>query len=254
VSDCAKVKAKLGIACAGGGITLPSPAVFSWSPAAELTASGQTAGELDVQPSTGAHGAPSVLLSAANARPVLCFSPLSPAKLTITIGARTYQQPFSGFSPCDGIAATIGSRGTRPPSFELDSIDGLTLTASAPAGALQGFTGQITLTPGQTSVLGSPTVVALRAAGADRVTGTFQVTGGQSLTVTSPAVASVMTGGGELILSEWDRETAVFGPLLGGFVTALVVTPLVASLGVVMDALKRGPGRRRRGRPEGGLP
>lgn len=253
-SDCGRLKAELGIGCGPDGITLPSPAEFSWSPPAELTASGQTAAELDIEPSTGAHGAQSVILSATNASPVLCLSPLGQAKLTITVGAHKYQQPFSGFTPCDGIAATIGAPGTMPPSFELDTIDGLTLTASAPTGTLQGFTGQIMLTPGGTSVQGSPTVVALRAAGADRLTSTLQVTGSQTLTVTSPAVASVMTGNGQLVLSEWDRETVVFGPLLGGWVTALVVTPLGVALGVVMNVLKRGPGRRRRGRRTGGPP
>jgi hypothetical protein len=74
------------------------------------------------------------------------------------------------------------------------------------------------------------------------------MTGSQTLTVTSPAAASVMTGDGELVPSEWARETVVFGPLLGGFVTALVVAPLGVALGVLTDTLKRWPGPRRPGR------
>ena len=143
--------------------------------------------------------------------------------------------------------ATIGPPGTLPPSFELDAINGLTLTASASTGTLQGFTGQIMLKPGGTSVQGSPTVVSLRSATADGLTTVLSLmTGSQALTVNSPAAASVMTGGGELVPSEWARETVVFGPLLGGLVTALVVAPLGVALGVLTDALKRWPGPRRR--------
>ena len=253
VSSCPAVTAKLGVPCGTGGITLPSPAIFSWSPAQELSVSGQTTAGLQIEPSTGAHGAPSVTVSAMSGHPVLCLSPLGPAKLTIAVGGHRYTQPFPGFAACDGVTATIGSPGTLPPSFELDAIDGLTLTAAASTATLQGFTGQIMLKPGGTSVQGSPTVVSLRSAGAGRLTATLSaMTGSQALTVTSPAAASVMTGDGELVPSEWARETAVFGPLLAGLVTALVVAPLGVALGVLTDTLKRWPGPRRRGRKEAG--
>jgi len=163
------------------------------------------------------------------------------------VGGHAYTQPFRGFTACNGVIATIGPPGTLPPSFELDAINGLTLTASASTGTLQGFTGQIMLKPGGTSVQGSPTVVSLRSATADGLTTVLSLmTGSQALTVNSPAAASVMTGGGELVPSEWARETVVFGPLLGGLVTALVVAPLGVALGVLTDALKRWPGPRRR--------
>ena len=52
-SNCPEVTAKLDVSCGAGGITLKSPATFSWSPAQELSASGQTAAGLQVDPSTG---------------------------------------------------------------------------------------------------------------------------------------------------------------------------------------------------------
>jgi len=250
VSRCPEVTARLGGTCGVGGLlSLPSPVEFSWSTPQELTTGSQTASMLSLQPSTGAHGTQSLIVSVTTStRPALCLSPLSGATLTITVGQRHYTQGFPGFTLCDGMAAVVGSKGSAPPAFELADIAGLTLQASADAGTLQGLTGQITLTPGGTSVQGNATV-SLRSRAAAGLSAMLDITpGSQSLTVTSTAAASVMTSAGQLVPSEWSRETVVFGPLLGGLVTALVVTPLGVSLGVLTDAVKRWPVPRRRGR------
>jgi hypothetical protein len=250
VSRCPAVTAKLGVACGGSGLLLPPSVEFSWSPPQLLSTGQEMASVLDITPSpSGAHSTPSVIVSLTTSnRPTLCLSSVNRSTLTITVGQRHYMQVFSGFMPCDGVAAVMGSRGSNPSSFEFDTIDGLTVDASSRTGTLQGFTSQITLTPGGTSVQGSGTAVSLRSAAAGLSATLGDKPGSQSLTVTSTAAASVMTGAGELVPSEWARETVVFGPLLGGFVTALVVTPLGVSLGVLTDALKRWPGPRRRGR------
>jgi hypothetical protein len=58
------------------------------------------------------------------------------------------------------------------------------------------------------------------------------------------AATSVTTASGQLVPSQWSREAVVYGPLLGGFVTAFVVAPLGVSVGVLTDALKRWRGPR----------
>jgi hypothetical protein len=251
VSRCPKVTAKLGVKCGAGGITLPSPAEFSWSTPQELTSpnGSQTAATLSVEPSTGAGGAPGVIMSVTSAHPVLCLSAQGRAMLTISVGLRQYTQPFSGFTPCDGIVAVVGSAGSTPPAFKLDDVDGLSLTASAPAGTLQGLTGQVMLHPGGNSVQASPTVVSGTALAA-----AFNFEPGSQDLMVAARTASVMTGGSQLVPSEWSRETIVFGPLLGVAVTALVGTPLGVSLGVLMAALKRRLGPPRRSQEEGSSP
>jgi hypothetical protein len=245
-SRCPMVTAKLGVACGTSGISLPSPAEFSWSIPQLLFVGSETAAELDIQTSTGARGVPSVIVSVTKAHPELCFSPQTAAVLTITVGNRTYKQPFHGFAQCNGIVATFGSPGTMPPALELDGINGLKLHASAPDGTLSQFSGQITLTGWETSVQGSATLVTLRSAGAAKLSAMLNVApGSQSLTVGPTATASVMTGAGQLIPSVWARESDVFVPVFGVLVTAAVGTPLGTSLKVLMNRFERGPGPRR---------
>jgi hypothetical protein len=247
VTQCAKVLARLRVACGAGGLlTLPSPTEFSWSTAQELYGQGglQTASELDLEPSTGAHGAQSVTIAMTDAHPVLCLSPTGQAKLTIATGGHSYTAAFTRFTACDGIAVVIGSAGGTPPVLELGGIDGAKLTGSAPAGTLQDFTGQVMLTPGGTSVPGSATPVSLEAAGHGLSASLDVKPGSQTLSVTAHAATSVTTADGQLVPSEWSREAVVFGPLLGAFVTAFVVAPLGVSVGVLTAALKRWRGPR----------
>jgi hypothetical protein len=193
--------------------------------------------------------------------PSICFvSPLNPSTLTITIGLRRFIYHFGGnqIVPCaQGISALIGSPGTGlPPAFEFDGINALTVSARGPAGTLQGFAGQIALDPGGTTVLGSSAVVSLRSTEASPLATSLNIApGSQSLTIASTATTSVITSSGQLVPSEWARQSDVLIPLLGGFVTALVVAPLGVSLQVLMDALKRWQGPlprrdRRRGKKE----
>jgi hypothetical protein len=257
VTQCGAVIAQLDVPCGPQGISLPSPAEFSWSTAQTLSSQGndETAAELDLEPSAGAHGSQSLVMSVTNAVPTLCFAVLTRATLTITVGRHHYVQGFPGFTTCSGLAAMVSSPGPAAPSLELTGLDGLTVTASTPTATLQGFTSQITLNPGGMSVQGAATVVALGSAGGS-LSATLQVApGSPALTMQTQPATSVMANGSQLVPSEWNRETVVFGPLLGGFVTVLVVTPLGLSLGVLTDALKRWPGPRRKDRgrgPEGG--
>jgi hypothetical protein len=247
ISQCGTVLAKLRVKCGAAGLlTLPSPTKFSWSTAQELYSQGglQMASELKLEPSTGAHGAQSVTMEMTDARPVLCLFPTGRAKLTIAAGGHSYTDPFTRFTACDGITAVIGSGEGTPPVLELGGIDGVKLTGSAPRGTLQGFTGQVMLTPGGTSVPGSATAVSLKAAGKGLGASLDVKPGSQTLSVTANAATSVTTADGQLVPSEWSRETVVFGPLLGAFVTAFVVAPLGVSVGVLTDSLKRWRGPR----------
>jgi hypothetical protein len=272
VTQCGMVLAKLHVACGAGGVlTLSSPTRFSWSTAQELDSEGglQAASELNLEPSTGAHGAQSVTMVLTDAHPVLCMFPSGRARLTIAAGGHSYTAPFTKFTACDGITVVIGTAGGTPPALELGGLNGVRLTGLAPTGTLQGFTGQVMLTPGGTSVPGSATAVSLKAAGQGLRASLDVTPGSQALSVTAPAATSVTTSEGQLVPSEWSREAVVFGPLLGGFVTAFVVAPLGISVGVLTDALKRWRGPRwlrrkaeereegggaggRRGRGEGG--
>jgi hypothetical protein len=247
VTQCAEVLAQLRVACGAGGLlTLSSPTEFSWSTAQELYGQGglQTASELDLEPSTGPHGAQSVTMAMTDAHPVLCLSPTGRAKLTIVAGGHRYTAVFTRFTACDGITVVIGSPGGTPPALQLGGIDGARLTGSAPAGTLQGFTGQVMLNPGGTSVPGSATPVSLQAAGNGLRTLLDVKPGSQTLSVTAHAATSVTTADGQLVPSVWSRKAVVFGPLLGAFVTAFVVAPLGVSVGVLTDALKRWRGPR----------
>jgi hypothetical protein len=246
VTQCGAVLAQLHVACGAGGLLrLSSPTEFSWSVAQELYSQGlQTASVVSLEPSTGAHGAQSVTMVMTDAHPVLCLFPSGRAKLTIMAGGYSYTATFTRFTSCDGITVVIGTAGGTPPALELGGIDGVKLTAAAPDGMLQGFTGQVMLTPGGTSVPGSATSVSLKAAGTGLAASLDIKPGTQDLSVMANAATSVTTADGQLVPSQWSREAVVYGPLLGGFVTAFVVAPLGVSVGVLTDALKRWRGPR----------
>ena len=257
VTQCGTVLAMLHVACGAGGVLrLATPAEFSWSAAQELYSVGglQAASEVELEPSTGAHGAQGVTMVMTDAHPVLCMFPTGRARLTIAAGGHSYTARFTGYTGCDGITVVVGSAGDAPPALELGGLNGVRLRGSAPAGTLQGFAGQVMLTPGGTSVPGSGTPVSLKAAGHGLSASLGIKPGSQTLSVTAHAATSVMTSAGQLVPSLWSREAAVFGPLLGGFVTAFVVAPLGVAVGVLTDALKRwrGPRRPRRLRKKAG--
>jgi hypothetical protein len=252
VSQCTRVTAMLGVRCGPQGVSLPSLTEFSWSPAQSLSSPGnQVAAEVNLEPSATAHGVLGLMMSVTKARPTLCFAPLTRATLTITVGRRHYTDKFPGFTSCSGLAATVGSPGPQAPSFELAGLEGLTVTALTPTATLQGFTSQVMLNPGGASVQGNATAVSFGSAGRRLSTTLEVVPGSPALTVSRQSATAVMADGSQLVPSEWNREPVVFGPLLGAVVTALVVTPLGLSLGVLTDALKRWPGPRRRSRRPG---
>jgi hypothetical protein len=250
VTQCGMVLAKLHVACgvggAGGVLNLPTPVGLSWSTAQELGSVGglQAASEVELEPSTGAHGAQGVTMVMTDARPVLCMFPTGPARLTIAAGGHSYTARFTGFTACDGITVVAGTAGDAPPALELGGLNGVKLTGSAAIGTLQDFTGQVMLTPGGTSVPGSGTPVSLKAAGHGLSASLGIKPGSQTLSVTAHSATSVTTSEGQLVPSVWSREAVVFGPLLGGFVTAFVVAPLGVAVGVLTDALKRWRGPR----------
>jgi hypothetical protein len=76
--------------------------------------------------------------------------------------------------------------------------------------------------------------------------------GRQTLVIRSATASTVLTDTGELLPSMWDRRTAILAPLLGGFVGALVVTPLGVAVQSLMSELDKlgqwvaGKARRRR--------
>ena len=100
-----------------------------------------------------------------DAHPVLCMFPSGRAKLTIAAGGHSYTAPFTKFTACDGITVVIGTAGGTPPAIELGGLKGRSSPAGRPPGRCQGFTGQVMLYPGGTSVPGSATAVSLKAAG-----------------------------------------------------------------------------------------
>jgi ketosteroid isomerase-like protein len=250
LSQCNDLAAAVnGVCTAEGQVSVGTPVELAWSTPEALSSTNGLrlmANSLDLATSGGAGGIHVVLYSRTSSQPSVCFSsPQTPARLAVSRGALQARYRFKGDESavtCDAaLHLAIGSAGLgQPPAIELDGIDALTLHASAPFDTLQGLTGQTVLTPGGTTVLGSPTVVALRATEGDPLAATLDIgPGRQSLVVHSRSVKSVLTDAGELVPSEWERDPGIIVPILGGFIGAFVVTPLGLAVQGLMALLKR---------------
>jgi hypothetical protein len=260
VSLCPQIRAQLGAGCSGSGvITLQSPVTFSWSAAAQLSSPGSVAVQgLYVGEPVSGPGESEVDISPTMASyPTLCVTvPTKPSLLTVTSGPRTFQYSFLTTGPnlsCDdNLSIMVGTGGGAPPVLDLGAVSGWELTAShATAATLQGFTGQLALHPGTTTVTRGADVT-MRSAGLTAIAVTVSE-GSASLSVHSWRACSVLTQAGELVPSLWTRETALSSPLLGGFVAIFVLGPLTAFMQLVTDRLKNWPGPsswRRRQRAE----
>jgi ketosteroid isomerase-like protein len=261
-SECQGLADDLGGTCSDGVVTVGTPVDLTWSSSQFLSSNGQRVhGEsLDLAPSnrTPEEGG-LALFTVTNSRPSLCFnSPQAETTLSASRGAggMPYTHSFlltDTVVPCDAaLHLVVGGVQSPPPTIELRNIDSLTLSATGPTASLQGLSGQVALTPGGTTALGSPTVLNLRAGASDPLVASLDLGSGlQSLKVHSPATTSVLTESGELVPSEWQRDPGILVPLLGGFVGVFVVTPLGVAVQGLMAALRRGEqrfGAWRRGR------
>jgi hypothetical protein len=262
-SYCQRLAAKLGGQCdASNQLLIPVPATFTWSATPPLlrSAGGRPAIStgLDISGSAPRPGTLAVTLAAQAARqPSLSFSqPIAPTTLVVRHGSRLYSHHFGGNAGTapTGLAVIAGSAGSgRPPLLSFSRIGLLSLVARGQVAAITGFSGRIDIGAGGTTVLARRSVVSMQAAGAPLVTRLRIGPAGQSAGIRSAKVTSVMTASGQLVPSEWARATAFWAPVLGGFVTAAVLTPLSVSVQVLTDALKNwpGPARRRRHKRRG---
>jgi hypothetical protein len=257
---------------ASGQLTLSSPVTFAWSDLEEVASPVVHIGSasLDVTENLVTPGQPAVDIAPAGARhPSLCFVlPHPPVTLTISHGAGSYPYQFVSSEAnlsCDqGVSIVVGSDRSAP-IFEFTGVQGLTMSAVGQSAAIQGFSGQLNLDPGSQTFTHGPEHVSVAAPPDAGPVQTRLQTGQdvQKLTLLSTGVTSVLTDAGQAVPSAWARLTAVFAPLLGGYVTATVFGPVTAFIQLFTDGLKkwRGPawlGRlaariRRRGKPgEGG--
>lgn len=254
-SQCRAMATALDARCRGGGkLSISTPVAFGWSSPEQVASTGGrmvVAGGLDVASSVVRADALRLTLSTrTNDRPSLCFSsPLKPVRLVVNSGLHHFNYLFGGnegmVTCTTALSVLVGSAGKGlPPALEFGGISALTLLAWAPDGTLQGFSGQLVLGHGGTTVLGSPTAVSLHARDAAPLAASLDIgPARQSLTVRSAAVTSVVTNSDQIVPSEWDRDAAFVVPLLGAFVSVLVFAPLVVSVQMFMDTLKRWQGR-----------
>jgi hypothetical protein len=245
--------------------------------------------ELTISTSLGTPRALGVTVTAqTDTVPTACFGPPAAGEiLTVKGGPSPYRYPHgtpadwqdvcsaAGFA--NGIVVSVTLPAPHlgqglPPAFEFGGISRLAVCASGPDGTLQGFTGQINLNPGGTTTLGNPATVVLHAVPVtisldvgpeSQFTAPMPCSAGMgppsvchlpaspgSLALCSTSATSVTTSSGQLVPSNWARNSAVAVPVFGGLVTALVVAPLGAAVQVLMDAMKGWRFRRRRQGPE----
>ena len=261
-SECPELAQRLEGMCSDGVVTVGTPVDLAWSSPVFLSSNGQRLyGEsLDLAPSGRTPEEVGLaLFTQTTSRPSLCFnSPQAETTLSASrgTGGEPFTRSFSGSEAavtCEAaLHLVVGSVGTPPPTVELRHIDSLTLSAKGPTASLQGVSGQIALTPGGTTALGSPTVLSLKAEASDPLEASLELGSGlQSLKVHSSTTRSALTESGELVPSEWQRDPGILVPLLGGFVGVFVVTPLGVAVQGLMAALRRGEqrfGAWRRGR------
>jgi len=243
---CPALALKLKVTCQGGTImSVNSPVGFGWSSPQQLnsTPGGEVSASLDIQSSQAADGSVNIIVAPqTTSTPSLCFnSPLTPAEVTVTLGPYSFPHHFTGSQivPCSqGLPVLIGSPGPAPPAFELGRVTSLTLSASGSAATLQGFTGQIVLTPGGTTVPGNASVVSLNSREATGLTAVFGIAPGTpTFKVTSQAATSVMTDGTQLLPSEWTQHSDLLAPVLLGLGGAGVLSRLALSWRILRGAV-----------------
>jgi hypothetical protein len=295
-AQCPLMAKALGTTCQdGNALTIGNPVRFSWQSPQEVSSDGGSPANstgLTIAAALGTPGALGItMLTQTTSVPTACFdAPATGAVLKVTSGGSTYRYPngpgqswqeaCAAVPSSAGITVSVtlpgpGLRNGRPPTFEYGGISTLAVCAAGSDGTLQGFTGQLDLVPGGTTVLGTPATVLLRAkpllvsldvgpnselsaptpcsAGPAPSSAVCDIpASANSLALCTAAATGVITSSGQLVPSAWDRYSAVTVPIFGGLVTALVVAPLGVSVQVLMDAMKRwrlpSPFRRRRGR------
>jgi uncharacterized protein len=254
-SECLELAQQLDGTCSGGVVTVGTPVDLTWSSPVLLSSNGQPLyGEsLDLAASGRTPEEVGLALFTQTAsQPSLCFNSPQAETTTFSASRGTGGEHFThSFKATDAVVTcetalhlVVGSKGTPPPTVQLGDIDSLTLSAEGPTASLQGLSGQVVLTPGGTTALGSPAVLTLRASESDPLEAFLELGSGlQSLKVHSPATRSVLTESGELVPSEWQRDPGILVPLLGGFIGVFVVTPLGVAVQGLMAALRRGEQR-----------
>jgi hypothetical protein len=252
-SECQTAEKALHATCVGGQLRTGSPATFTWSTTQKFASTGsQTTGsaDLDIQPLVARSGVLGVNLTAtASSGPSYCVDFQPGVTLTLTVGGRSFtrSEQSSECSPrSTGLHVLVGPPGTGlPATIEFDRVEYLTMHAWAPAGILYGFAGQLELSPGPSTVPGSP---AWLCSNTDpcQLAATFKIdNASQSLELSGQKVTTVVTNGGQLVPSAWNQHSDRFVPLFGFIFTLFVITPLTAVIGVLTDAMKNWSPRRR---------
>ena len=249
-SACDELATALGSECTAGEVRIGTPVELAWSSPQQVSSDGKwlAGASLDVAP-LGAAESDTVgvaLFTRTTSQPSLCFSsPGEEVRLVVTQGANEWRHPFRADEPAaacgSAIRLIVGSGGVgEPPTFELRSVDDLTLSASGPRANLQGLSGKIVTSPGGATAFASPAVLSLTADTREPFAASFELGAGvESLVLHSSMTRSALTEDGELIPSRWDRDPGIIVPLLGGFVGVFVVTPLGVAVQGLMATLRR---------------
>lgn len=275
-SDCQKMVKMLGLqeACRPGQpLKISSKLMISWSRADSVSISPNALpADLDIVPSLARPSALGVVLAplannsapaGPNSMPSVCFEKpgiTSGAMLTVVDGTGNkyvYHGPQWPTVCAPGLAGFGISVIVDWPVLDFAGINTFGLCASALDGTVQGLTGQVNLGHGPTTVLNDPTVVSLQARSPDPLVASLDIgqlscTSAQtsspacsaaqssgSLAVCTQAATGVLTSSGQLVPSEWTRDSPFIVPLFGGLIAALVVSPLGVSVQAFMDVLKR---------------
>jgi hypothetical protein len=268
-SNCAALAKDLGTTCLPGNqLQIGNPVTFSWSKPDLVSSNWQPvpvglniASSLARPANLGVTIAP-LASSSTGATPSVCFE--NPRSTTAMLTIKGGPVPFNYSGPwltvCAAGESGVGiSVGVHLPEFDFGGISNFALCASAPEATLQGFTGQVNLMPGPATVMNSPTTISMQSRQAAPLVvslgldtnGQLSCTPGQaapacttpvasgSLAVCGQAATGVLTDSGQLVPSEWNRDSPFIVPLFGGVVAALVLAPLGVSVQAFMDALKR---------------
>jgi hypothetical protein len=276
-SKCPEMATKLGLGVAclpGQPLNISSNVTIGWSKADSVSINPDVVpGDLDILPSLARPSALGITIAPlannsasapSNSTPSICFEkPGVTSGATLTVADGTGKYEYSGpawQTVCAGGLSSFGiSIVVDWPVLEFGGINTFGLCASAPIGTVQGLTGQVNLNPAPTTVLNNPTTVSLQARSPEPLVALLDIgTAPQSclpsqafppscgstqpsssLVVCTQAATGVLTNSGQLVPSEWTRDSAFIVPLFGGIVAAVVVAPLGVSVQAFMEALKR---------------
>jgi len=226
-SDCGKMAVQLQGSCVGDSVVLSSPVTISWSQADQINSSPstRTASTLEVAPTTAGYVN---LLAQGPKAPIVCFDPPPvTTQLEVRRGTTQFPATVQGLQTTEcgqGLAVVMQvPGGSNAGLIVIGGSSSVTVKASAPEALAQGFAGPIMLNPGGTTVIGSPSQVTMHAARDAALQASISAgTATQALSVTSGKAASVKTSAGELVPSEWARNSDFIVPLFGGAVTLAV--------------------------------